>query len=261
MQTVKLSCARTGSAVGREAGFWRAPPKGRPGPADRVPAPTPRGCPWRPPDARHARARFFARDSRPPQRDRSSVRMPRARGSGLARLSWFLLHGSKIPRMPGTSSWFGQRTTCHTVTASLAVLGWVEVAHVGFQRHFDLLQDIPLLQGQPAYPYVAQPTQEQVRYLQPQRHFGWRDHQHFLDRRDSILVFLHLIHPSLCRVRLRPVRLAIGERRPGRAQDAKAPEKRAHGHERPGDEAWEASPEHRHPEQGAARRGGDRVLV
>src|SRR5919112_4875952 len=46
MQTVKLSCARTGSAVGREAGFWRAPPKGRPGPADRVPGPTPVCAPW-----------------------------------------------------------------------------------------------------------------------------------------------------------------------------------------------------------------------
>src|ERR671921_2183609 len=209
MRTVKLSSACTGSAVGRKAGFWPALPKGRPGPADRVPVPNPRDCPWGRPDARRARARFLARDSRSLWHDRSSRRMRRAGGSGLALLSWFLLHGSKIPRMPGTSSWFGQRTTCHTVTASLAVLGWVEVAHVGFQRHFDLLQDIPLLQGQPAYPYVAQPTQEQVRYLQPQRHFGWRDHQHFLDRRDSILVFLYLIHPSLCRVRLRPVRLAI----------------------------------------------------
>src|SRR5919107_2990125 len=199
MQTVKLSCARTGSAVGREAGFWRAPPKGRPGPADRVPGRTPRVCSLGPPDARRARARFFARDSRPPRRDRSSVRMPRARGSGLARLSWFLLHGSKIPRMPGTSSWFGQRTTCHTVTASLAVLGWVEVAHVGFQRHFDLLQDIPLLQAQPAYLYVAQPTQEQVAYLQPQRRFGWRDHQHFLDRRGLGPLFLSLFPPSLFR--------------------------------------------------------------
>src|SRR5215212_10559645 len=151
MRTVKLSYACTGSAVGREAGFWTAPPTGRPGPADRVLAPTPRGCPWRTPDARRARARVVARDSRPLRRDRSSRRTHRARGSGLARLAWFLLHGSKIPHMPGTSSWSGQRTACGTVTASLAVLGWVEVAHVGFQSHFDLLQDIPLLQGQPAY--------------------------------------------------------------------------------------------------------------
>src|SRR5919107_2123566 len=166
MQTVKLSCARTGSAVGREAGFWRAPPKGRPGPADRVPAPTPRGCPWRLPDARRVRARFVARDSRP-RRDRSSRRMPQAKGSSLALLSWFLLHGSKIPRVPGTSSWFGLRTAHDTVTASLAVLGWVEVAHVGFQRRFEALEDIPLLQGQLAHPYVMKSTQKQVGYLQP----------------------------------------------------------------------------------------------
>src|SRR5215213_8892593 len=166
MRTVKLSCARTGSAAGREAGFWPAPPKGRPGPADRVPAPTPRGCPWRLPDARRARARFVARDSRP-RRDRSSRRMPQARGSDLPLLSWFLLHGSKIPRVPSTSSSSGQRTACGTVTASLAVLRGVEVAPVGLQRRFDLLQDIALLQGQLAHPYVMQSTQKQVGYLQP----------------------------------------------------------------------------------------------
>jgi hypothetical protein len=54
-----------------------------------------------------------------------------------------------------------------TVTTSLAVLRRVEVAPVGFQRRFDLLQDIALLQVQPAHPYVAQSTQEQVGYLLP----------------------------------------------------------------------------------------------
>src|SRR5918994_2135550 len=49
-----------------------------------------------------------------------------------------------------------------TASASLAVLGWVEVAPVGFQLRFDLLQDSALLQGQLTHPYVAQPTQEQV---------------------------------------------------------------------------------------------------
>src|SRR5919107_5048742 len=144
MRTVKLSSACTGSAVDRKADFWPALPKGRPGPADRVPVPTPRDCPWGQPDARRARARFLARDSRSLRHDRSSRRMRRAGGSGLALLSWALLHSSKIPRMPGTNSWSGQRTACHTVTASLAVLGWVKVAHVGFQRHFDSLQDVAL---------------------------------------------------------------------------------------------------------------------
>jgi hypothetical protein len=52
-------------------------------------------------------------------------------------------------------------------TASLVVLRGVEVAPVGIQRRFDLLQDIALLQGQPAQLYVAQSTKEQVGYVQP----------------------------------------------------------------------------------------------
>jgi hypothetical protein len=54
-----------------------------------------------------------------------------------------------------------------TATASLAVLSGVEVASVGLQLRFDLLQDSALLQGQLAHPYVTQSTQEQVGYLQP----------------------------------------------------------------------------------------------
>src|SRR5687768_1803416 len=56
-----------------------------------------------------------------------------------------LLHSSEIP---GTSSSPGRRT-CGVVT-SLAVLGRVEVAPVGFQRRFDLLQDVALLSGRPS---------------------------------------------------------------------------------------------------------------
>src|SRR5918994_7886257 len=77
----------------------------------------------------------------------------------------FLLCGSKILLVPGMRSSSGRRTACGTVTASLAVLGWVEVAPVGFQRRFDSLQDIALLQGQSAYSKVAQSIKEQVSYL------------------------------------------------------------------------------------------------
>src|SRR5918995_2173964 len=79
----------------------------------------------------------------------------------------FLLCGSKIQLVSGMRSSCGRPTACGTVTASLAVLGWVEAAPVGFQRRFDSSQDIALLQGQSAYSNVAQSTQEQVGYLHP----------------------------------------------------------------------------------------------
>src|SRR5919112_3357454 len=79
----------------------------------------------------------------------------------------FLLCGSKILLVPGLRTLYGRRTACGTVTASSAELGWVEVATVGFQRRFDSLQNIALLQGQPVYSHVAQSTQEQVGYLHP----------------------------------------------------------------------------------------------
>jgi hypothetical protein len=65
----------------------------------------------------------------------------------------------------------------------------------------------------------------------------------------------------LRRARLRALLLALGERRLGRPQDAKAPQKRAHGHEWPGDEARKTGAEQRSPEKDAARRCGDGVLV
>src|SRR5829696_7270487 len=68
--------------------------------------------------------------------------------------------------------------------------------------------------------------------------------------------------PSLLRrTRLRPVALACDRRLLCLSKDAKPPEKSAHGHERPGDEARKASSEQRHPEQGAARRSCQGVLV
>src|SRR5919112_2464336 len=137
MQTVKLSCARTGSAVGREAGFWRAPPKGRPGPADRVPGPTPVCAPWDHP-TRGAPALV-------------SLPVTRGRRGGIGRRSGcpgrevrvlLDLHGLLLYSLEILS------TRAHvpspawgTVTASLAVLGRVDVASVGLQRRFDLLQD------------------------------------------------------------------------------------------------------------------------
>ena len=96
------------------------------------------------------------------------------------------------------------------------------------------MQDIALLQGQPAHSYVAQSAQEQVGQPQPLRRFGRRGHQQFLDRRTWIFVFFHIVNPSLRRAR---ILFAVGERQAGCAHDAKAAEKGADRHEWPGDEA------------------------
>src|SRR5215211_4312111 len=173
----------------------------------------------------------------------------------------FLLCGSKILLVPGMRSSSGRRTACGTVSASLAVLRGVEVAPVGFQRRLDSLQDIALLQGQSAYSSVAQSTKEQVGYLQPQRRFGRIGHQRFLNQRDPISVFFHIVYPLLRRARLRAVLLALGERRLCCAQYAKAPQERTNRCQWPGDEARETGAQQRRPEQDAARRGGDGVLV
>src|SRR5215218_2304967 len=157
----------------------------------------------------------------------------------------FLLCGSKILLVPGMRSSSGRRTACGTVTASLVVLRGVEVASVGFQRRINLLQDVALLQVQPAHPYVAQSTREQVGYLQPQRRFGRSGHQRFLNRRDSIFAFFQIVQPLLRRARLRAVLLALGERRLCCAQYAKAPDKRTNRCQWPGDEARETGAQQR----------------
>src|SRR5215213_9778649 len=76
------------------------PPGGRSGPADRSPASTPPGRPWRRPDARRARVRDVAGNSGPPRGDRSPLWASQARGSGLARLPWLLLQNTGILRQP-----------------------------------------------------------------------------------------------------------------------------------------------------------------
>src|SRR5215218_1964960 len=173
MRTAKPSCARTGSARAPGSGPWPATRGDRPGQADRTWAPTAHGYPSGPPDARRARARDVA----------GNPGTPLTITSGLARISWITPSWLRNLRAPGTSHASGRRTSCGTVTASLAVLGRVEIGPVGFQRRFDLLQDVALLSGGPAPSYVAPSPQEQLGYLQPQRGFGWRSHQHFLDRR------------------------------------------------------------------------------
>src|SRR5215213_4502437 len=67
--------------------------------------------------------------------------------------------------------------------------------------------------------------------------------------------------PLLRRARLRPVRLAVGERRLDRTHDAKPPQERPYRRQRPGDEARETRAQHRCPEKGAARCHRDGVLV
>src|SRR5215212_3456279 len=140
------------------------------------------------------------------------------------------------------------RPECGTVTASLAALGRVEVAPVGFQHRFDLLQDIALLQGQPTPSCLARSIQEQVGYLQPQRRFCRKDHRQFLEPWARVFVLFHVVHPSLYGIRLRTVRPAVGERRSDRAKDAKAPEKSAHRRQWPGDQARKTGAEQRCPE-------------
>src|SRR5215212_829285 len=56
-------------------------------------------------------------------------------------------------------------------------------------------------------------------------------------------------------------RRSVGDRRANRAYHAQAPEKGAHGRQRPGDEARKAGTNHRHSEQGTAGRGGEGMLV
>src|SRR5215217_7865709 len=138
MRTAKPSCARTGSAGGREAGPWPAPPGDRPGRADPVPPYTPHGLSWGPPDGYRAHVRPFAGDSRPsapPGWDRFLGRAHEcpARGSGLARLSWFLLNNVWAPRtlVMGRSSsqpTNGLRYRDHLMGSDQGV----EVAPVGF---------------------------------------------------------------------------------------------------------------------------------
>src|SRR5829696_2354026 len=74
-------------------------------------------------------------------------------------------------------------------------------------------------------------------------------------------MFFHIVHHWLRRARLRAVLLAVGEGRSDCAQDAQASEKGAHRRQGPGNQAREARAEQRHPEKGAARGGGDGVLV
>src|SRR5215204_4808869 len=56
-------------------------------------------------------------------------------------------------------------------------------------------------------------------------------------------------------------RRSVGDRRANSAYYTQAPEKCAHGRQRPGDEARKAGAEQRRPEKGAARRRGQGVLV
>src|SRR5829696_3243954 len=64
--------------------------------------------------------------------------------------------------------------------------------------------------------------------------------------------------PCLIRIACRP---SVGERRAYRAYHPQVPEKGAHGHQRPCDEAWKAGTNHRHSEQGSAGCGGEGMLV
>src|SRR5215208_3389307 len=185
MRTGRPSCARSGSGRDQGSGPWPAPEGHRPGQADRTSGPTAHGYPWGRADARRARARDVA----------GNPGTPLTITSGLARFSWITPSWLRNLRAPGTSHASGRRTSCGNVTASLAVLGRVERGPVGFQRRFDLLQDVAMLSGGPAPSYVAPSTQEQIGYLQPQRGFGWRSHQHFLDRRAYIFVLFHIFHP------------------------------------------------------------------
>src|SRR5829696_3200911 len=251
MRTGRPSCARSGSGRDQGSGPWPAPEGHRPGQADRTSGPTAHGYPWGRADARRARARDVAGNPGTPLTITSGSCSIFMDYSFIAPKFTRPGHESRV--RPANVVWYRYRLVSgaragrnrsrrlpaplRSVAGHRSALGWT--------GPFVRRAVAPRADRLPA-------TATRFRLEEPPARPGSPG----LDLRSVPYL------PSLLRrTRLRPVLLAVGERRLGRAKDAKAPYKRANGHERPGDEARKASSEQRHPEQGAARRCSDGVLV